>query len=213
MTIYIRDMFVFVDEMGRDRRDSLRKFGYSLRGKPARPRKLSVRGKWVSAIGVLSTSGMLDCHIVEGTVNADRFEEFVERSLLPHLCPFNGINPQSVVVMDNCSIHHVERVVELIESTGALVIFLPPYSPDFNPIMEAFAKVKAYLKANEMVVQVTDDITEMVLMAFATITQEDCLGWIEHSGYSNTVMYVEIYIYHCTVSHSCVSKHDDRLFH
>jgi len=104
---------------------------------------------------------MLDCHIVEGTVNADRFEEFVEKSLLPHLCPFNGINLQSVVVMDNCSIHHVERVVELIESTGALVIFLPPYSPDFNPVEEAFAKVKAYLKANEMVVQATD-ITEMV---------------------------------------------------
>jgi len=74
-------------------------------------------------------------------------------------------------------------------------------------------KAYNYLKANEMVVQATDDITEMVLMAFATITQEDCLGWIEHSGYSNTVMYVEIYIYHCTVSHSCVSKHDDRLFH
>jgi len=57
---------------------------------------------------------------------------------------------------------------------------LPPYSPDFNPIEEAFAKAKAYLKANEMVVQATDDISEMVLMAFA---QEDCLGWIEHSGY------------------------------
>jgi len=65
MTIYNRDMFVFVDEMGSDRRDSLRKFGYSLRGRPARPWKLLVRSKRVSAIGVLSTSGMLDCHIVE----------------------------------------------------------------------------------------------------------------------------------------------------
>jgi len=106
------------------------------------------------------------------------------KSLLRNLYyPFNSINPQSVVVMDNWSIHPVERVVELIESTGALVIFLPPYSPDFNPIEEAFAKAKAYLKANEMVVQATDDISEMVLMAFA---QEDCLGWIEHSGYWNT---------------------------
>ena len=94
------------------------------RGKPARPQKLLVRGKRVSAIGVLSTSGMLDCHIVEGTVNADRFEEFVEKSLLPHLHPLNGIDPHSVVVMDNCSIHHVERIIELIETTGALVIFV-----------------------------------------------------------------------------------------
>ena len=111
--------------------------------------------------------------------------------------PFNGIDPHSVVVMDNCSIHHVERIVELIATTGALVIFLPPYSPDFNAIEEAFAKVKAYLKANEMAVQATDDITEMVLMVFATITQEDCLGWIEHSGYLYIVIrtYVRTSLY------------------
>ena len=87
------------------------------------------------------------------------------------------------MVMDNCSIHHVERIIKLIESTGSLVVFLPPYSPDLNPIELAFAHVKAYLKANEMMLQATNDIGEMVLMAFATITQEDCLGWLEHCGY------------------------------
>ena len=101
------------------------------RGNPARPQKLLVRGKRVSAIGVLSTSGMLDCHIVEGTVNADRFEEFVEKSLYTQSTSLHGIDPHSVVVMDNCSIHHVERIIELIETTGALVIYLPPYSPDY----------------------------------------------------------------------------------
>ena len=183
MTVYNRDMFVFVDETGSDRRDSLRRYGYSLRGKPARSQKLLVRGKRVSAIGALSGSGMLGCHMVEGSVNADTFEEFIEKSLLPNLCPFNGTNPHSVVVMDNCSIHHVERVIKLIESTGSLVVFLPPYSPDLNPIELAFAHVKAYLKANEMMLQATNEITEMVLMAFATITQTDCLGWLEHCGY------------------------------
>ena len=76
---------------------------------------------------------MLGCHMVEGSVNADTFKEFIEKSLLPNLCPFNGTNPHSEVVMDNCSIHHVESVIKLIESTGSLVVFLPPYSPDLNP--------------------------------------------------------------------------------
>ena len=124
----------------------LRRYGYSLRGKPARSQKLLVRGKRVSAIGALSASGMLGCHMVEGSVNADTFEEFIEKSLLPNLCPFNGTNPHSVVVMDNCSIHHVERVIKLTESTGSLVVFLPPYSPDLNPIELAFAHVRRTLK-------------------------------------------------------------------
>ena len=130
MTVYNRDMFVFVNETATDRRDSLRRNGYSLRGKHARTQKLLVIGKRVSAIGALS--GMLGCHMVEGSVKADTFEEFIEKSPFPNLCPFNGTNPHSVVVMDNCS------VMKLIESTGSLVVFLPTYSPDLNPIELAF---------------------------------------------------------------------------
>ena len=64
---------------------------------------------------------------------------------------FNGTNDRSIVVMDNASVHHVDRVVATIQQTGALVRFLPPYySPDLNPIKEVFAKVKSYLKANEV---------------------------------------------------------------
>jgi len=105
ISIFKKEMFVFVDETGTDRRDALQKFGYNLRGKRATSQKLLVRGQRVSAVGVLSAKGMLDCHIVAGSVNADRFEEFIEQSLLPHLMPFNGINPHSIVVLDNCSIH------------------------------------------------------------------------------------------------------------
>ena len=76
------------------------------------PRNWLVR---VSAIGALSVFGVLGCHMVEGSVNADTFEEFIEKFLLPNLCPFNSTNPHSVVVMDNCSIHHAESVIKLIE--------------------------------------------------------------------------------------------------
>ena len=56
---------------------------------------------------------------------------------------FNGVNPHSIVILDNASIHHVQGIVEMINEVGALVLFLPPYSPDFNPIEEAFSKLKA----------------------------------------------------------------------
>ena len=70
--------------------------------------------------------------------------DFVQTHLLPHLMPFDGRNPHSVVVMDNCSIHHVQEVVTSILDVGALVHFLASYSPDFNPIEELFAKVKGF---------------------------------------------------------------------
>ncbi len=183
VSIFKKEMFVFVDETGTDRRDSLRRFGYSLRGKRATSQKLLVRGQRVSAVGVLSAQGILDCHIVTGTVNAGSFEEFIEQSLLPHVMPFNGINPHSIVVLDNCSIHHVDHIVRLIESMGVLVLFLPPYSPDMMPIESAFSKAKSFLKANEIAFGAYNDPTDLVLAAFASITPEDCLGWIENCGY------------------------------
>lgn len=60
--------------------------------------------------------------------------------------PFNGINPNSVVVLDNCAIHHVPELPELIKSVGALVKFLPPYSPDLMPIELAFGNIKGYIR-------------------------------------------------------------------
>ena len=62
--------------------------------------------------------------------------------------PFDGTNPRNVVILDNASIHHCDGVVELIESTGALLIFLPPYCSDLNPIEETFASIKSYLRTH-----------------------------------------------------------------
>ena len=76
---------------------------------------------------------MLDVHITTESVDADTFCVYVERCLLPYLMPFNCTNPRSVVVTNNASIHHVDKVVALIEEVGAMVIYLPPYSPDIMP--------------------------------------------------------------------------------
>ena len=100
----------------------------AMHGKPAQKYTLLVRREYyVSAIANISVSGLLDVDVVKGTVDGDRFYDYVQKHLLPYLMPFNGVNPHSVVVLDNCSIHHVESITSMIEEVGVLVHFLPPY--------------------------------------------------------------------------------------
>ena len=155
MSYISANMIVWLDETGSDRRNERRKRGYHLRGMTPTDFRITVRGKRLSSIGVMSARGVEDVDTYEGSIDGDKFCNFVERCLVPILQPFNGTNDRSIVVMDNASIHHVERVVTTIQNTGALVRFLPPYSPDFNPIEELFSKVKAYLKANEVAYDAT----------------------------------------------------------
>ena len=95
-------------------------------------------------------NGILDLQIVRGSVNGDVFMDFVERVLLSNLMPFDGTNPNSVVLLDNCSVHHVEGVVDTIQEMGTIVHFLPPYSPDLTPIELLFSKVKGLIQAMEV---------------------------------------------------------------
>ena len=86
--------------------------------------------------------------------------------------------------MDNCSIHHVERVKDIIISgVGAKLVFLPPYSPDLMPLEEVFSKVKAALKNNDSAYLASSNPKLIVKLAFSTITQSDCLAYIRHAGY------------------------------
>ena len=85
--------------------------------------------------------------------------------------------------MDNASIRHVDAVVELITAAGALVRFVPPYSPHLNPIEEVFSKIKAFLKANESAYQATSKPRILVAHAFASVSSEDCIKYIRHAGY------------------------------
>ena len=74
----------------------------------------------------MSVDGLLDCHIEEGSVDGDVFFSTIQRLLVPHIMPFNGTNPHSVIVLDNASIHHIDEIVELLHSLGALVLSAPP---------------------------------------------------------------------------------------
>ena len=167
-------MLIFLDETGADRRNAMRRYGYSVRGKPAISHEFFARGEHVSAIAIMSSRGLLDVKMVEGCVNGDEFYAFVHTHLLPHLQLFNGRNPHSVIILDNAPIHHVSEAVKAIEDVGALVHFLPPYSPDLNPIEELFSKVKSLMKSSEEL----NDIKTNILNAFAMITEDDCKNWI-----------------------------------
>jgi len=180
VSVYNPKMIVFVDETGADRRNMLRKYGYSIQGKPARSHKLLCRGQHISIIAMMSSKGLLDCKILHGSVNGESFYEFIHTHLIAHLQPFNGSNSHSVVILDNASIHHTEDAVKAIEDVGPLVHFLPPYFPDLNPVEEAFSKVKNAMKLLEEE-DTTEDIEIIALSAFATITQDDCRGWINDS--------------------------------
>ena len=110
VSVFNPDMLIWIDETGSDRRNSIRRYGYSLRGAPARVCQLRVGGKRVSAIPILTTRGIEDVYTTTESVNGEKFEEFLCQCLLPIIMPFNGCNPRSVVLMDNASIHHLERV-------------------------------------------------------------------------------------------------------
>ena len=186
MSVYDPGLFVFLDETGCDRRNALKRRGYNWRGKPATSHKLLVRGERLNTIACISMEGVLECSTVTGTVDGNNFYTFVHSKLLPLLMPFNGSNPHSVVIMDNASIHHIDGIVDMIISIGALVIFLPPYSPDYNPIEEAFSKVKTLIKAYESDLEMNHmDMMDIVLTAFSHITKQDCQHWIEHCGIYN----------------------------
>ena len=182
---YEKEMFVFVDETRTDKRKALmRTHGYSLCGVPMKYHKPLVRGERMSAIAMMSTEGILDAKISKGTTNGSDFYDFVEKHMLPHLHPFDGTSSHSVVIMDNCSIHHTQEVVSLIEEIGVIVHGLPPYSPDLNPIEEPFSKVKYNFKYLERIMNI-NDLETIILCAFSMITQRDCQGWISHCNIYN----------------------------
>ena len=127
-SLYSRGKFVWLDETGSDRRDHIRKYGYALRGmRPVSHRFLS-RGR-TNAIAAMSQDGVIAFELVSGSVNGDTFFNFVSNSLIPMMIPFNGVNSLSVLIMDNCSFHHVSEVKRLLQQAGIVTLYLPHIAP------------------------------------------------------------------------------------
>ncbi len=169
------ERLVFVDEMGTN--TSLHPlYAWSMRGERARCSVPRNRGPNTTLLASMTAEGMGPCLAVEGSTNAVVFETYVEKMLAPTL------QPGQIVVMDNLSAHKGERVRELVESAGCELLYLPPYSPDFNPIEEAFSKVKGLLRKAEA--RSREALVEAMGKALDAVTTRDTRGFFEHCGYS-----------------------------
>ena len=98
--------------------------------------------KRISAIAAISSEGLLGVELTYNSVDSDKFFDFIWGTFIPNMQPFDGSNSKSIVIMDNCSIHHVEPVKELLKDAGILLIFLPPFS-----------SIKYYLKDHDEILQ------------------------------------------------------------
>lgn len=166
---------VFVDEMGSNTALAPL-FAWARRGERAYAKAPRNRGKNTTLLASMSAEGMGACLAVAGSATKAVFESYVERVLAPSL--FAG----QVVVMDNLSAHKGERVRELVEARGCEVLFLPPYSPDLNPIEEAFSKVKGLLRRAGA--RTREALLEAMGRALDAVTARDARGFFGHCGYS-----------------------------
>jgi transposase len=167
---------MFVDEMGTH--TSLAPlYGYSPRGKRAFFKLPRNRGKNTTLLASIGCEGMGPSMVVEGSTSTsgEVFEAYVEHLLAPTL------RAGQVVVMDNLSAHKGGRVRELIEERSCELIYLPPYSPDFNPIEEAFSKVKRILR--EVRARTRGALVEAIGGALDAVSARDAEGFFEHCGY------------------------------
>lgn len=104
-------------------------------------------------------------------------------TLVPEMLAYDGESPQSVLVLDNASIHHMQPVADTLKQLGIILLFLPAYSPDLNPIEELFSYIKYYLKDHDFIIQVMQDPQPVLKAAFDSVTEQQCKAWIKHAGY------------------------------
>jgi transposase len=137
-------------------------------------------GHWKTTTFVagLRTTGLAAPLVLDGPINRVAFETYVEKVLVPEL------KPGDIVIMDNLSSHKGQRVREMIEAAGATLRFLPPYSPDFNPIENTFSKLKAHLrKAAERTV---DGLWSAIGRIIDLLTPAECRNYFAAAGYRAT---------------------------
>lgn len=167
---------VFLDEAGVDVAMS-RAYGWSPPSEPPvieRP----ARGRRVSLIGAIAADGPRALLEVEGYVNGEVFTRFLREDLGPNL------NEGDIVIMDGPSIHKVKGVAEALAEAGATALYLPPYSPELNPIEMTWSWLKRLLRAHP--VRKLNWLKERVMLHWAEITEKLCQRWIKHSGYTES---------------------------
>jgi transposase len=168
------ERLVFVDESGATTAMT------RLRGRAPRGVRVpgaTPHGHWkvTTILGAIRRSGTMTVMTIDSPTDSDVFRAYVERVLVPSL------RPGDVVVMDNLSAHKAPGIAERIDDAGGELIYLPPYSPDLNPIEPCWSKVKEFLRAAKARTQAL--LEHVIGKALDTVTAADARGWFRHCGY------------------------------
>ena len=152
-----------------------RRYGWAPR--PERVSEAVPAGHWrrLTVLAALTTAGVLASMTIESPTDGDVFLAFLEQVLGPQL------QPGHVVILDNLAAHKVEGVRQLVASRGAQLLYLPPYSPDFNPIEQAWSKLKQLLRGIKA--RVLEQLEPAITQVLAAITPQNAQAFFRHCGY------------------------------
>lgn len=165
---------IFLDESGVNRAMT-RRYARAPRGQRAYAHAPVNRGSNVTLIAALSLEGVIAPMQVEAATSGDVFLAYLDQVLCPVL------RPGDLVLMDNLPAHKVPGVRTRIESVGAELLYLPRYSPEYNPVEQLWSKIKAWLR--KVGARTSEALDEAITAAFEAVTAEDAQGWFRHCGY------------------------------
>jgi len=165
---------VFLDESGATTQMT-RNYGRAVRGERVREATPNSHWRTVTMLAALTKRGLQAPMTIESPTDGDVFLAYLEQVLCPRL------RPGQVVILDNLAAHKVAGVRELIAATGARLIYLPPYSPDFNPIEQAWSKIKQLLRSAKA--RSVAALEQAIAEALAAITPENASAWFAHCNY------------------------------
>lgn len=168
------EKLVFLDESGVNI-GMVRRYGRAMGGARLTDKSPVNTPKGTTLISAIRTSGVSARVRFQGGTTKEQFQKYVKETLIPTL------RPGEIVIMDNVSAHHAMEVAELIEKAGASVRYLPPYSPDMNPIEKLWSKVKACLRKCRALTLCS--LEKALEIAFSRVTSADCCGWFSGAGY------------------------------
>lgn len=165
---------VFLDESGVNT-DETRHYGRAVGGERVHDATPLNTPKSTTILSSVRMNGETVHTTFSGAVNGEKFQEY----LRDHL--YATLKPGDIVIMDNLRAHKVQGVQEIIESVGACIVYLPPYSPDLNPIEQMWSKIKAFLRAVKA--RSVEALLSAIPQAFNTVSVDDIRGWFTCAGY------------------------------
>jgi len=167
---------IFLDETGA-RTDMTRRHAWAPIGERALGRAPGGHWKTTTFLAGLTAGGLIAPFVLDGPMDRACFTEYVRQVLVPEL------RPGDIVILDNLPGHKGEEAAELVEACGATLMFLPPYSPDFNPIEMLFSKLKALLRKAER--RTREALWRTLGDLIDAFTPQECASYIRHAGYAS----------------------------